>query len=428
MNPSKAKIPYPNAREAVLEILNATKGERCIFRGESVVYPKPVSSSLYRQLRREGATPESIPKLLKKRQNELIERIRFFTTGDGSDLERLMASQHYGAKTNFLDFTENIFIALFFACWRDENEDGLVVVKPRGMFCELETEKDVFPDDEIVLLDPPKRLKRARDQNVVLLHVPQGFIPLETGEGIVIKAEWKREILEHLKNEYDISSHTMFGDIQGAIELQKQEDEKRVPKRSQPMATRPRGVASRRKPQPQPTIKSYTELLSSPKTAHRDNLMNKYAESLTDSFTNALKRNPENIKIYYNRAFVYQSKPTPDYDRALSDYTRAIELDPGLAKTYYNRGTIYCKTSPPDYGKAILDYTRAIELDPNLAEVYYNRGAVYCKKSPPDYEKAILDYTRAIELNPDYARAYTGRGAAYANKPNPRLQKGYTGL
>ena len=424
MSPSKtdSKDLYPNARKVILEILNATKGERCIFRGESSIHLEPNSSSLYRQLKREKATPKSIPQLLKNRQNELVRRIRLHTTEGGSDLERLVVSQHYGAKTNLLEFTESAFVALFFACFDSADDDGRIIVKRRDHFSELEIgENNTFPDDKVVLLKPSRTLLRARDQRTVLLHSPAGFLPLETDEAVVIKAKFKLEILENLKNEHGISYETVFDDIQGAIELQKREDEKRVSKRSQPMATRPRGVASREKPKP--TIKSYMRLLKSPKTARRDDLISMYANSLIETFTNSLERNPRNVETYHNRAFVYQSKPTPDYDKALSDYDRAIELKPDSAETYYNRGAVYCKKSPPDYERGISDFDRAIKLKPELAEAYYNRGTTYREKSPPDYERAISDYDRAIKLKPELAEAYYNRGTVYATKPDPDYER-----
>ena len=425
MSPSKteSKSLYPNARKVILEILNATKGERCIFRGESSIHLEPNSSSLYRQLKRENATPQSIPKLLRDRQNELIRRIRLHTTEEGSDLERLVVSQLYGAKTNLLEFTESAFVALFFACFDSSADDGRIIVNRRDYFSELEIGKNnTFPDDKVVLLKPPRTFLRARDQNIVFLHSPSGFLPFETDKTIVVKAELKREILESLKNEHGISHEIIFDDMQGVIQLQSREDEKRALKKPRRMTKR-RGDVISKKRQVIPTIKSYTRLLISPKTARRDDLINEHAYSLIESFTNVLKHNPRDIETFYNRAFVFQSKPKPDYKQALADYTRVIELNPDLAEAYYNRGNTYRKMSPPDYDRAISDYDRAIGLKSDLAEAYYSRGITYATKPDPDYDKAILDYDRAIEWNSDYARAYNNRGTAYATKPDPDYKR-----
>ena len=431
MSTYKTKDQYSNAMEVILQILKATKGERYIFRGQSFISPQPISSALYRQLKRENVTPKNIPGLLKKRQNELIEQIRLHTNEGDSDLARLMTSQHYGAKTNLLDFTEDVFVALFFACWRDENKDGLVAIKPRRMFRELETGKNVLPDNETVLLRPPGRNIRARDQSAVLLHAPQGILPLAEEEIVLIRKEWKKEILKLLENTHNISYETIFDDIQGVIEQRNREDEIRIATATQSTTDSKdtaeqyynRGVKNATKRQVTPTIKSYKRLLSSPKTARRDNHISKHANSLIESFTNVLKHNPRDVETYYNRALVFQSNPTPDYKQALSDYDRAIELKPDYAEAYNNRGTVHREKAPPDYANAILDYTQAIELKPDYAEAYNNRGTAYREMAPPDYERAILDYTQAIELKPDYAEAYNDRGIAYATRPVPDYER-----
>ena len=103
-----------------------------------------------------------------------------------------MACQHKTGVTNLLDFSENIAVALYFACFKDDDDDGQVIVKQKNTFCKLKTDK-ALPNDEIVLLEPPQKLKRAMCQKGVLIHVPGGFLPFETAETVVIKAEWKQK-------------------------------------------------------------------------------------------------------------------------------------------------------------------------------------------------------------------------------------------
>ena len=61
----------------------------------------------------------------------------------------------------------------------------------------------------------------------------------------------------------------------------------------------------------------------------------KNARTLSD-FEEAIRRNPQNAFLYYDRGNVYVSRQ--DYQRALDDYTKAITLEPNLAEAYYNRG------------------------------------------------------------------------------------------
>ena len=411
--------PHSNALEVMRRISNATRGKKSIFRGESKISPHPCSSSLYRQLKKENATKGSILNLLKQRQNKLIERIRRHTEDGNSDLERLMAFQHRGGKTNLIDFAGDKLIALFFACFWNDDEDGQIIVKRRNTFPET---IDELPDNKVVLLKPQKALLRAKDQRAVLIHAPVGFLPFETEESIVVKAEWKQEILEYLENEHDILYETVFDDMQGAVDEQNREDEQRVAMKFQ-STTRIRGFAKPKDNKNIPTMEHYLRLLKGPVKGLYKELLSEHAAILITHFTEELKQNPIDAVIYFNRALVHHSKPDPNYGQAISDYGRALELNPSLVGVYNNRGAAYASKPSPDYKRAIADYDRAIKLKPDYAGAYSNRGILYAEKPQPDYDKAISDYTHAIGLNPNFAMAYYNRGNAYAIKPSPDYKR-----
>ena len=420
MNPPKDQ--YPNALEVIRQITNLTQGEDCIYRGESSInFGYPCSSTLYRQLKDEGFPERDIPELLKERQGELIEKIRGYATEGENDLERLMACQHKGGKTNLLDFSGAIAVALYFTCFKDSDDDGRVIVKQKNTFCKLKTD-NALPGDKIVLLEPPQKLKRAMDQKGVLIHAPKGFLPFETAETVAIKAEWKQEILEHIEKEYGISYETIFDDMQGAIELQRQEDKKRVATATQ-STTGIRGFVKPRDGEAILAMEYYMRLLASAVVGFYKDQLNNQANVLIKSFTDAITRDPQDAEAYYNRAFVHQSKSEPDYERAISDYTRSLEIDPCQAGAFNNRGNAYWAKQSPDYEKAIADYNQAIQLNQSLGEAYNNRGNVYREKPNPDYVQALRDYNQAITLNPNYAEAYNNRGNVYSGMPVADYEK-----
>ena len=414
--------PHSNALDVMRRISNATGGKKSIFRGESKISPHPCSSSLYRQLKKENATKGSIPIRLKQRQNKQIERIHRYKEEGDNDLERLMAFQHKGGKTNLIDFAGDKLIALFFACFWNDDEDGQIIVKRRDTFPKT-IEKLPLPDDEVVLLKPQKTLLRAKDQRAVLIHTPVGFLPFETRESIVVKAEWKQEILEYLENEHDILYETVFDDMQGAVEEQIREDKRRVTTAAAQSMTGLQVFAKPKDNKNISTMEHYVRLLKSPAKGLYRELLSEHAAILITHFTEELKQNPIDAVIYFNRALVHHSKPDPNYGQAISDYGRALKLNPSLAGVYNNRGAAYTSKPNPDYRLAMRDYDRAIVINPNYAGAYNNRGILYAEKPQPDYDKAISDYTHTIELDPNFAMAYYNRGNAYAIKPSPDYKR-----
>ena len=406
---------YPTALKVIRQITNLTGGQDCIFRGESKLYDYPCSSGFYRELKDNGVTDGDMPTRLKERQDELVIKLRKEDGRWETDLEKLMAHQHIGETTNLLDFAGDLHVALFFACSQEKNSDGQVIVKKKGAFRELDRGTPLV-NDEIVLLQPPDLLLPARDQRAVLLHVPNGTLPVETEETVLIKREFKEEILELLEKVHGVSPETMLGGIGKQIEQQSDE----VTQVDGPTESNTRlslkGFATPEDSEDILTMQYYMKLLKIPAKGPYKKFLRGHADALIESFTENIGLGSDAAETFYNRAFVHQSKPNPDYERAISDYTHAIKWKPDYTDAYSNRGTAYLTKSTPDYERAILDFTRAIELNPDYVEGYTNRGSAYNHKSNPDYERAIQDYTRALEINPDDAVAYYNRGVSYRDR------------
>jgi tetratricopeptide (TPR) repeat protein len=83
----------------------------------------------------------------------------------------------------------------------------------------------------------------------------------------------------------------------------------------------------------------------------------KVAKAISD-FDNALKFNPQNAYIYYDRANIRASQK--DYERAIDDYTIAIKHDSKLAEAYFNRGLARIFSNNKE--KGIEDLSKAGEL------------------------------------------------------------------
>ena len=414
---------YSSVLEAIHRVRGITRGE-VIYRGESSFkFDYPHSSTLYRQLKEEGVSEKKIPSHLRKRQNKLINELSKYPENGNSNLERIAYYQHYitdrRRATNLLDFTFKSRIALFFACDGNPDKDGVVIVKPKNSFRELEIGEDFLPEDEIVLFEPPSSNERAQIQSGVLLHPPKGVLEFEAKETVLIKAEWKREILKRLKK-YEISHDDLFDDIEGLATRQDREYAKKDTTTAQATARLHSFSRSEDDQEVVELIRSYRRLLNSPATKPYRKHLDNYAKLLIKIFTDKLKRDSRDIEAYFDRALVYQSKPAPNYDKAISDYTSALEFRPNLVAAYNNRGSAYMGT---DYDKAISDFSSAIKLNPSSAGAYYNRGIAYAIKPTPNYARAILDYNEAIKLNPRYVDAYNNRGNVYATRPRPNYKR-----
>ena len=339
-----------------------------------------------------------------------------------------MSCQHNDAFTNLLDFTESATVAMYFACRGSEDKDGWVIIKHKDTLDELSVEKNtVLPDDRNVLIRPQKKLRRAKDQEGILVHSPRGFLPFKDENIVVIKHEWKKEILEYLKNIQGISYEKLFYDMRGVIEQQKREYEKLASATTQSIPSS-QGFAKPKDNQTAIIMESYVGLLRAPAQGPQRERLKDHAKILVTRLTDVLERNSQDAETYFNRAFVHHSKPTPDYTRAIADYTRAIELNPNYLKAYSNRSSVYIIKPNPEYDLAISDISYVLELNPNLGEAYFSRGVMHTGKPSPDYEQAILDYTRGLELIPNVAEMYYNRAVAYADKPDPDYERSYLRL
>jgi len=97
-------------------------------------------------------------------------------------------------------------------------------------------------------------------------------------------------------------------------------------------------------------------------------------------YSDAVKRNPEDAKIFSNRAACYMK--LMEFPLALSDCEECIKLDPTFVKGYLRKGA--CLLAMKDSSKAMQTYAKAKELDPNCQEAH--DGYMKCFATDDDPE------------------------------------------
>ena len=137
-------------QDIIREIEKKSKGGGYIYRGERKLHKDPphngkVSSNLWREYGIEKGhfaielVQKEILAAAKKHTGDLPQDFRLDVTAspntvgestqEAMDFEILTEIQHYGGKTNLIDFTTDYFIALFFACDGRYDKDGRVILQ-----------------------------------------------------------------------------------------------------------------------------------------------------------------------------------------------------------------------------------------------------------------------------------------------------------
>ncbi|MDE0146477.1 MAG: tetratricopeptide repeat protein [Nitrospira sp.] len=313
-----------------------------IYRGEPEQYDK-ISSTLYRKYKDEIQAKEFD---IQTAQKEMLEQVKAYTDfTDETDM--LTELQHYGGKTNLIDFTTDYLTALFFACDSSPDKDGRIVLLNKN-------------SDEGMVTSPKKNQNnRVISQKSIFFQSPKGYLDEEdsTVEIISIPKEMKQPLLDYLRKCHGIAVHTIYNGIFGYIQNQ----EKHQP--------------------------AYTEFYIG--LTFQD--QGKHEEAIKH-YDEAIRINPQDADAYNNRG---NAKFVLGLHReAIADCDRAININPQFAKAYYNRGN--AKGKLEKYEEAIADFNEAIRLNPQDAAACYNRGIA--NKEIGDYKKARADLQRALEL------------------------------
>ena len=163
-NMSTPNQPDPqDALNAVLkiirEIAEKSANGNYIYRGEPKYYDK-VSSTLYRQYE-DDIEAEYFE--IEIAQGEMLKEAKDYIHETDEEFEILTQLQHYGGKTNLIDFTTDYLVALFFACDGFFDEPGRVILLREGAQRENRVEK------------PRSVINRVRDQEEYIRSTTQGL-------------------------------------------------------------------------------------------------------------------------------------------------------------------------------------------------------------------------------------------------------------
>jgi len=345
-----------------------------IYRGEPEHHEEPpyygkICSSLFRQYARIEADEFNIEEV----QKEILAEAEVYSHETDDHIEILTQLQHFGGKTNLIDFTTDYLIALFFTCDNSNSlsKDGRLILLRKTD----ERKKQI--------LSPRNPRNRVIAQKSVFLRHPRGFLSSDDVEIITIPASLKQPLLVHLEKYHGITTETVYNDLHGFITNQSFHEEA--------YAEFHRGL-------------SY--YIKGDEAENPEEKQDAY-EKAVFHYTEALKLKPDISEGYNNRGNAYRDKG--EIDKAIQDYDKAIESDPQDAVPYNNRGVAYLNKGEID--NAIGDFSKALEYDSEDVNALNNLGVAYFEKD--EIDNAIKEYSAAIELSPEYADAYRNRGIAW---------------
>ena len=116
-----------------------------------------------------------------------------------------------------------------------------------------------------------------------------------------------------------------------------------------------------------------------------------------------IKPKPDNDNLLYNQGnALFKSK---HYEEAIDSFNKALKIQPGDHYIWYNRGIGLGKLG--NFKEAIClqqrfpiaSFDKALELKPDYAEAFYNKACCYGLQGNVDL--AIENLQQAINLNPE---------------------------
>ena len=357
-----------------------------IYRGEPEIH-ETVSSGLYRKYRKfieEGLD-------IRQLEEEIAETAKAYTNLKDK-LEILTQVQHFGGVTNLIDFTADYVIGLFFACVGDNQKDGRVIISPSGA-------------EGVVT---PKNINsRIIAQKSAFVRPERGFfVPDPDREVVVIPGSLKNKIISYLRRFHNVSSATVYNDIQGFVKNQHVDRSEYI---SQFTENR-NGKETEEAFDPKILIEKGVMAVTTHENNHGFHQRGiVYRDRKGSSFWIDTVNVGEDGEFLYNGPTTKHFLTYRNVANVISLFTWVIEKFPSSSEAYCVRGNAYLEQEKIDC--AARDFDRAIELDKDCAEAYHERGNMYRAKN--ETNQAMKELNKSLKLKPDLTDALIDRGNLY---------------
>ncbi len=202
----------PNGLSGVKEKINEIEEKSAdgdyIYRGEPKCFEE-VSSSLWRQFRKMSEEQQFDIEIvdIDYVQDGILNDAENYARGTESGFEMMAQLQHFGGKTNLIDFTTDYLRALFFACDNLPNEPGRLILlqQTEEMTAKYQIEEPLNPPNRVIA------------QKSIFVRPPKGYIEPEEYDIIDIPESLKQFMLDHLQKYHGISAATLYNDLHGFI-------------------------------------------------------------------------------------------------------------------------------------------------------------------------------------------------------------------